>query len=452
MERGQTESVLATQLRNRGFQVVEPLKCAGHATIFRVCEREDPPSESFVAKVVCLEGLDAQGQAGAQQEVSLLKGLSAHPNLIAYRESFLVNAGILFIVMSLAEDGDLRRVVTEAQAVKRVLPEPAVLTWIRQTLLGLEHLHNQGVVHRDLKSSNIFLCEGRRRIRIGDFGISTVLQSTAFASSCVGTPAYMSPELMRNERYDYHVDMWALGCICFELSTLSMPFSSNSLLQLATQIMEQSPVWELMQGRSEELTSVCNWLLQKDVANRPTAREVLQQPLFAEGGRASIGPTDEEWASLAEGELHRTPEKRRAQTTVSTTALSGSDSLESKVWTTTPRMAWETSSRASESTTVSPGGLASSAGASTMGTAAASGSFDRVRQRAQNAHQELSKDEFAAVLSTHEEALLAQLRSSGSQQSGSHFEASSGYSSREAEAHERHIQRNEERVVAETVM
>eukprot|EP00931_Biecheleriopsis_adriatica_P100452 TRINITY_DN75770_c0_g1_i1.p1 TRINITY_DN75770_c0_g1~~TRINITY_DN75770_c0_g1_i1.p1 ORF type:complete len:477 (-),score=99.42 TRINITY_DN75770_c0_g1_i1:42-1364(-) len=438
------KSVLATRLRERGFQVVEPLKCAGHAAIFRVRESDDPATESFVAKVVCLAGLDAQAHAGAQQEVSLLKGLSAHPNLIAYRESFLVDAGILFIVMSLAEDGDLRRVVTEAQAVKRILPEPAVLTWLRQTLFGLEHLHQQGVVHRDLKSSNIFLCEGRRRVRIGDFGISTVLQSTAFASSCVGTPAYMSPELMRNERYNYHVDMWALGCICFELSTLSMPFAATSLVQLATQVMEREPVWKLMQGRSEELTSVCSSMLQKDVVNRPTASEVLQHPLFAEGGRAAQGPTDEEWASLADDELQSSPDKRRAQTTVSTTALSGSE--DSKGWTSTPRMPWETSSKASESTAASPGGLGASTGASVGETAPAMTSFDRVMQRAREVQKEYSKDEFAEVLGTHGEELLAQLQAV--QQNGPLL----GYTGKDAAVQECHQARIGEHEVTETVM
>merc|ERR1719284_180207 len=143
--------------------------------------------------------------------------------------------------MTLAEDGDLRRVVTEFQAAQALFPEPVVLSWTRQTLEGLKLLHSQGVVHRDLKSSNIFLCEGRRRIRIGDFGISKVLESTNFASTCVGTPAYMSPELMRNERYDYHVDMWALGCISYELCTLSLPFAAGSLVELACQVMETVP-------------------------------------------------------------------------------------------------------------------------------------------------------------------------------------------------------------------
>jgi len=323
-------SVLVTRLHGRGFQAVEPWKCAGHACIFRVREREEEDCEAFVAKVVCLSGLDAQGQAGAQQEVSLLKGLSAHPNLIAYKQSFLEDGGLLFIVMSLAEDGDLCRVVREAQVARWALPETVVLTWLRQTLLGLEHLHKQGVVHRDLKSSNIFLCEGRRRIKIGDFGISTVLQSTAYASSCVGTPAYMSPELMRNERYDFHVDMWALGCICFELCSLDLPFAATSLLQLAMQVMEAEPAWQKIESRSDELIHVNRWLLEKDVGNRPTASRLLSEPLFAEGGRADIGPTEEEWLSLAAPEIYSSFDKKVAQMTVSTAALSASDTYSSK--------------------------------------------------------------------------------------------------------------------------
>ncbi|CAJ1449499.1 unnamed protein product, partial [Effrenium voratum] len=382
-------SVLATRLHRRGFQAVEPLKCAGHASIFRVREREDEESEAYVSKVVCLSGLDAQGQAGAQQEVSLLKGLSAHPNLIAYKQSFLEDGGLLFIIMTLAEDGDLCRVVGEAQVTRRVLPEAAVLTWLRQTLLGLEHLHKQGVVHRDLKSSNIFLCEGRRRIRIGDFGISTVLQSTAFASSCVGTPAYMSPELMRNERYDFHVDMWALGCICFELCSLDLPFAAASLLQLAMQVMDAEPAWHKVEGRSEDLITVNRWLLQKDVTNRPTASRVLQEPLFSEGGRASIGPTEEEWLSLAAPDTDTSCDRRRAQTTVSTAALSGSDTFSSKGWPTMP-----------DSTGEITAGL----------EAPAIASFDRLVQQAREARHEFSKDEFAEILTTHQQSLLEQLK------------------------------------------
>jgi len=256
----------------------------------------------FVAKVVSLMGLDEKGRASALQEVSLLKGLSRHPNLIAYRDSFeITEAGILYIVMTLAEDGDLRAAVTESQAAKRFLPEPIVLSWVRQTLSGLQHLHGQSVCHRDLKSSNLFLSGGRRNILIGDFGISKVLESTAFASSVVGTPAYMSPELMRNERYDFHVDMWAMGCICFELCTLQLPFITRSLLELAQMVIEKDPAWCFWEGNdfSEEIFEVTRRLLLKDVDSRPSATQLLDEPFFCEGGSGALPVPEEAWDVLA---------------------------------------------------------------------------------------------------------------------------------------------------------
>lgn len=405
-------SVLVTRLHDRGFQTVEPLKCAGHACIFRVRETEEEETEAFVAKVVCLSGLDAQGQAGAQQEVSLLKGLSAHPNLIAYKQSFLEDGGLLFIVMSLAEDGDLCRVVREAQVAKRMLPETMVLTWLRQTLLGLEHLHQQGVVHRDLKSSNIFLCEGRRRIRIGDFGISTVLQSTAYASSCVGTPAYMSPELMRNERYDFHVDMWALGCICFELCSLDLPFAAASLLQLAMQVMDSEPAWDKLEGRSEQLIYVNHWLLQKDVKNRPTASRVLEESLFAEGGAADVGPSEEEWLSLSVPEMFSSTEKRRAQMmTASTAALSGSDTH-----------SWMTTAHHGE---YSPPSDTASVSVTGM-EASATNSYSFMQQSRDERRTVM--DELAQLMNTQQRTLIEQLKEvhrSGSLGNGESYETCS---------------------------
>mmetsp|Transcript_1666 Transcript_1666/g.5350 ORF Transcript_1666/g.5350 Transcript_1666/m.5350 type:complete len:446 (+) Transcript_1666:108-1445(+) len=422
MAEQQDPSILAAKVRDRGFKVVQLLKGAGHATIFRIKETDDPSADAYVAKVVSLTGLDAKGRASAQQEVSLLKGLASHPNLIAYRDSFMEEAELLFMIMSLAEDGDLRSVVTESQAAKRSIPEPIVLTWTRQTLCGLEHLHDQGVVHRDLKSSNIFLCEGRRRIRIGDFGISRILESTAFASSVVGTPAYMSPELMRNERYDYHVDMWALGCICFELCTLNLPFTARSLFELACQVMEQSPAWQMWQGFSDELRDVAQRLLNKCVDLRPTAADLLEEPLFAPGGRGSLEPPAEVWAVLAPTPEanSRSPEKRISQPPISqlTTAVT-KDSLSSNSgnWTMTPRKPWENASRGSDSVdSASPGGAGSSVDTGTSVDPFAR-ELRRAREDVNREHQPERmahcKDEFAQLLSTHSEQLLNELRGLG---------------------------------------
>eukprot|EP00929_Paragymnodinium_shiwhaense_P003080 TRINITY_DN103489_c0_g1_i1.p1 TRINITY_DN103489_c0_g1~~TRINITY_DN103489_c0_g1_i1.p1 ORF type:complete len:454 (-),score=75.82 TRINITY_DN103489_c0_g1_i1:319-1680(-) len=416
-------TVLAGTLRSRGFPVVFPLKGTSHCEIFCVRETTEPDAEAYVAKVVSLTGLDAKGRASAQQEVSLLKGLAAHPNLIAYRESFLEDAGgagILFIVMSLAEDGDLRRVVTDftptptKPALAPSIPEAVVLSWMRQTLSGLSHLHGQGVVHRDLKSSNIFLCNQRRRIRIGDFGISRVLESTRFAVSCVGTPAYMSPELMRNERYDVGVDMWALGCICYELCCLSLPFMASSLLDLVFQVVETEPDWaKWTGGHSEDLREVTSRLLAKDINMRPSADDVLREPLF-NGGRGAMDPAEQDWAVVAprleltggspdKGLRETTPSELTTADNCAKSSLSsgGADSS----WM-TPGMAWVADSLCED---VDPSGQSTGAASLERLGGGSAIEFERQLHAAREAERSMSRDEFQVLLTTHHDRLKDEL-------------------------------------------
>lgn len=101
-------------------------------------------------------------------------------------------------------------------------------------IFGIQALHSKNVLHRDLKSANVFLTSNKY-VKIGDFGISKVLDSTS-AKTFVGTPYYLSPEVCSNKKYDLRSDLWSLGCILYELCTLNYPFQANNILSLAMKI------------------------------------------------------------------------------------------------------------------------------------------------------------------------------------------------------------------------
>ena len=116
-------------------------------------------------------------------------------------------------------------------------PEAQILEWFAQILLALLYLHELKILHRDLKTQNIFLKNSK--IRLGDFGIAKVLDGTRdFANTCIGTPYYMSPELFKNKPYSYKSDVWGLGCVNYEMCNLRHAFDAQSLNGLAMKIMK----------------------------------------------------------------------------------------------------------------------------------------------------------------------------------------------------------------------
>ena len=116
--------------------------------------------------------------------------------------------------------GDLSTVVEKRKHANVRLSENEIMHWFVQICLALKHIHSLRILHRDIKASNIFLTE-TNCVKIGDFGISKVLQGTLEAAmTVVGTPYYMSPEVYQNKPYTLKSDVWALGCLLYELCAL----------------------------------------------------------------------------------------------------------------------------------------------------------------------------------------------------------------------------------------
>ena len=177
-------------------------------------------------KLYALKELDLpaeQGEASAVlQEVHILASLE-HPFIVRYYDSF-VEVRRLFLVMEYAPNGSLHTVLTQHQRTNRPLVEDTVWRYTLQLLLGLHAIHTMRVVHRDIKPHNIFL-GADDSVKIGDFGVSRMLSGSAdLATTLVGSPGSLAPELCSGEPYNEKADIWALGVTLIELCSLKHPF------------------------------------------------------------------------------------------------------------------------------------------------------------------------------------------------------------------------------------
>ena len=201
-----------------------------------------------------------------------------HANIVTYHESFL-EEGYLIIIMEYCEEGDIFYHIQQQKKQNQYFPEKVVLNWFLQAVMAVEYIHRNQVLHRDLKTSNIFLTSCGS-IKIGDFGIAKVLTAThQISNTLVGTPNYLSPELCDSKPYTYKADMWALGCILYELLTLKVPFQSNNLMELIVKISKDD-VEPIPKQYSNDIKRLVRSLLSKEEKKRPSCQEILAKPMF----------------------------------------------------------------------------------------------------------------------------------------------------------------------------
>eukprot|EP00471_Norrisiella_sphaerica_P001669 CAMPEP_0184486170 /NCGR_PEP_ID=MMETSP0113_2-20130426/7704_1 /TAXON_ID=91329 /ORGANISM="Norrisiella sphaerica, Strain BC52" /LENGTH=763 /DNA_ID=CAMNT_0026867919 /DNA_START=194 /DNA_END=2485 /DNA_ORIENTATION=+ len=239
-----------------------------------LCQRKRT-GDSYVMKKMRLVNVPKKEMQSFQLEVRLLSEL-AHPGIVEYVESFITgDQRFLCIVMGYCEGGDLTSFLKKRR--NRPLPEKDILNLFVQITLALHFVHTKNILHRDLKSQNIFLKDGM--IQLGDFGISKVLDSTAgFAQTCIGTPYYMSPELFEHKAYNFKSDVWALGCILYEMATLKHAFDANNLNGLAMKII-RGKYPPISSTYSLSLRNLVKGMLNINPTRRPSIKKILKEKI-----------------------------------------------------------------------------------------------------------------------------------------------------------------------------
>ena len=194
------------------------------------------------------------------------------------------NQQIMCLVLELCENGDLNDKIKEKKQKNDIFTENEILHYFYEMLQGLYYLHKNRVVHRDLKTLNIFLAKDNH-IKIGDFGVSKkLINNKIYAYTFVGTPYYLSPEICQNKAYDEKSDLWSLGVIIYELITLNKPFDSQSQMGLFMKILKGKPapiINTIKHSYSQKLIKIVTEnLLDKDPLTRYGIIQTLNSGIF----------------------------------------------------------------------------------------------------------------------------------------------------------------------------
>lgn len=229
-----------------------------------------------VIKQIDLSSLSKQEQIEALREARVLEQLN-HPNIIRFHEVYKTKHRKLCIVMEYADGGDLAGRIEAQRGV--AMTEDTVLSLFVQICLAIKHMHDRKVLHRDLKTQNVFLTS-TAMVKLGDFGIAKVLNATADRTkTLVGTPYYLSPEIVSSQPYSFKSDIWALGVVLYEMCALKPPFRAQSLQALVRRI-DEANYQPLGSHYSQELRTLVGRLLSRAPENRPSIHEILWTPII----------------------------------------------------------------------------------------------------------------------------------------------------------------------------
>ncbi|XP_067993214.1 serine/threonine-protein kinase Nek1 isoform X15 [Melanerpes formicivorus] len=268
--------------------------------------------QQYVIKEINISKMSSKEREESRREVAVLANMK-HPNIVLYRESFEEN-GCLYIVMDYCEGGDLFKKINAQKGV--LFPEDQILDWFVQICLALKHIHDRKILHRDIKSQNIFLTKDGT-IQLGDFGIARVLNSTAeLARTCIGTPYYLSPEICQNKPYNNKSDIWALGCVLYEMCTLKHAFEAGNMKNLVLKIIS-GPFPPVSVHYSYDLRNLLSQLFKRNPRNRPSVNSILEKTFIAKRVEKFLTPQliAEEFSHKIFHKFgpHAAPAKRPAQ-------------------------------------------------------------------------------------------------------------------------------------------
>ena len=257
------------------FELISKLGEGSYSTVYKVRRKAD--LKMYALKKVKLKNLSEKEKQNALNEIRILASIKSD-HIIAYKEAFIEEKEkILCLVTEFANKGDLFQKITYFKQMQKSFEEKDIWNIFIQILQGLKCLHDHNILHRDLKSANIFLFNNNLA-KIGDLNVSKVTKN-GIGHTQTGTPYYASPEVWNDESYTNKSDIWSLGCVLYEMICLTPPFKAESMDGLYHKIIK-GKYNKIPEKYSKELNEILKLLFNVNPKERPSCDELLKNSII----------------------------------------------------------------------------------------------------------------------------------------------------------------------------
>ena len=287
-----------------GFEILKKLGDGSYSIVYKVRRKAD--GNIYALKKVKLQNLSDKERQNALNEVRILASIKSG-FVISYKEAFIEDSdSSLCLVMEYADNGDLYQKITQFKKMKCLIDEIDVWRIFIQMTRGLKALHDLKILHRDLKSANIFL-ESNGTAKIGDLNVSKVAKK-GLGYTQTGTPYYASPEVWKDQPYDYKSDIWSLGCVTYEMITLHPPFRAQNMEGLYNKVIK-GQYSKIHDKYSNDLSELIKLLLKVKASDRPSCSQILKHPIVKKRidfFQATAGLENEDLDNMDDAELLKT--------------------------------------------------------------------------------------------------------------------------------------------------
>ena len=256
------------------FQIISKLGEGAYSTVFKVKRNID--KKIYALKKVKILNLSEKEKENALNEVRILASVKSN-FVVSYKEAFFDEKdNTLCIIMEFADRGDLYQKIVQHKKSAIFFEESDIWRIFIQLVKGLKSLHDLKILHRDMKSANVFLFSNGSA-KLGDLNVSKVAKR-GLGYTQTGTPYYASPEVWKDKPYDNKSDVWSLGCVLYEMITLRPPFRAQNMEGLFNKVCK-GQYSRIPDRFSDDLFQVVQFLLQVNPISRPSCEQILNHPI-----------------------------------------------------------------------------------------------------------------------------------------------------------------------------